>query len=83
MPKRRSAWRVTRDPSLFRYAFFISHVAEDSAEVNEVAAAIHVISGRAGRTPLNCFLDVNSWTPGNVNSAVIKQYLLQSAHMVV
>jgi hypothetical protein len=66
-----------------RYAFFLSHVAEDSAEVQQLVSAIHAFSGRGGRTPLTCFLDVNNWPIGNENTRVIKEFLLKSAYCVV
>ena len=82
MAKQRPPWFVPRDADEVRYAFFLSHVAEDSEAVQQIASAIHAFSGRGGRPPLACFLDVNNWPIGNVNTSAIKEYLLKSAHMV-
>jgi hypothetical protein len=82
MAKPRPPWFVPCDAASGQYAYFLSHVAEDSAEVQQLAAAIQTLSGRGGRTPLTCFLDVNNWPIGNVNTSVIKEYLLKSAHLV-
>lgn len=83
MAKQRLPWFVPRDAGSLQYAFFLSHVGEDSEEVQQLASAIHTFSGRGGRTPLTCFLDVNNWPIGNVNTSVIKEYLLKSAHAVI
>lgn len=83
MPRRRSPWQVTRDPASVRYAFFLSHVAEDARDVEQLQSEIHAISGRGGRPALDCFLDRNRWPTGNVSSVVIREYLLKSWHMVV
>jgi hypothetical protein len=82
MVKRRPPWFVSRNPAAIQYAFFISHVGEDAAEVGRLKSAIEAYSGRGGRPPLTCFLDVANWTIGNENSVVIRKYLLKSAHMV-
>lgn len=76
-------WFVPFDASAVQYAFFISHVGEDAGEVKRLKSAVHGLSGRGGKPPLDCFLDVHDWTIGNVNRSVIKEYLLKSAHMVV
>lgn len=83
MAKQRLPWFVAREADALRYAFFLSHVAEDSTEIQQLASAIHAGSGRGGRTPLACFLDVNNWPIGNENTSVIKEYLLKSAYCVV
>lgn len=83
MAKQRPPWFVPRNAASVRYAFFLSHVAEDSAEVQQLASAIHAFSGRGGRTPLTCFLDVNNWPIGNENTSVIKEFLLKSAYCVM
>src|SRR5256885_1200538 len=82
MAKRRAPWFVPHDPASVQYAFFLSHVGEDAAEVAQLKSAIEAHSGRGGGTALACFLDVQNWPAGNVNSAVIREYLLKSAHMV-
>lgn len=83
MAKRRPPWFVPQDSSGVRYAFFLSHVAEDSEELQQLASLIHAFSGRGGRVPLTCFLDVNNWPIGNENTSVIKEFLLKSAYCVV
>ncbi|HTU93806.1 MAG TPA: toll/interleukin-1 receptor domain-containing protein [Gemmataceae bacterium] len=83
MAKQRPPWFVPRDAASVRYAFFLSHVAEDSEEVQQLASTIHAFSGRGGRTPLTCFLDVNNWPIGCENTSVIKAFLLKSAYCVV
>ena len=82
MAKRSPPWFVRRDTTLPSYAFFISHVGEDAAEVASLKAEIEAYSGRGGRRPLVCFLDVHNWPIGNVNSGVIREHLLRSSHMV-
>ncbi len=83
MAKQRPPWFVPRDTASVQYAFFLSHVGEDNEEIQQLASAIQALSGRGGRTPLTCFLDVNNWPIGNVNTSAIKEYLLKSAHVVV
>src|SRR5262245_45655321 len=82
MPRRASPWTVRRDPDVLRYAFFISHVREDAEEVARLKAEIVGYSGRGGRPPLACFLDLHDWSIGNENSSVIRLNLLESAHLV-
>jgi hypothetical protein len=72
---------VPRDPQAIRYAFFLSHVAEDSAVVADLKGHIERYSGRGGRPALSCFLDLENWPGGNVNSGVIKDFLFRSWHM--
>jgi hypothetical protein len=83
MAKQRPPWFVPREADAVRYGFFLSHVAEDSAEIQQLASAVQTFSGRGGRTPLPCFLDVNNWPIGNENTSVIKEFLLKSAYCVV
>ncbi|HBI41711.1 MAG TPA: hypothetical protein DDY78_02510 [Planctomycetales bacterium] len=82
MPKRRPDWFVAQDPASICYAYFISHVGEDGDEVKELKQEIEALSGRGGRTPLDCFLDRHNWPGGNENTAVIQQYLLKSQYML-
>jgi hypothetical protein len=82
MPKKRPPWYVRRDPAAIHYAFFIFHVGEDADAVGELKTAVDAYSGRGGRPPLTCFLDVQNWPGGNVSSEVIREYLYQSAHMI-
>ena len=83
MAKRRPEWFVSSDAAAARYAFFISHVGEDAAEVKELKAEIQALSGKGGRTPIDCFLDRHDWPGGNNNTAVMRDHLLQSRHMVL
>jgi len=73
---------VRRDADSLRHAFFVSHVAEDEAEVVQLKAEIEAYSGRGGRAPLTCFLDVQNWLKGNQSGMVIRESLRRSAHMV-
>jgi len=82
MAKRTPPWYVRRNAPPFRYALFIAHVAEDAGAVAQLKAEIDAYSGRGGRAPLSCFLDVHNWPIGNVNTAAIRENLLQSAHLV-
>jgi hypothetical protein len=82
VPKQRPPWFVRRDPAFVRYSFFISHVGEDSKDVKQLKAEIEAYSSRGGRPPLSSFLDVQNWPGGNENSEVIRDYLLQSGHVV-
>ncbi|HEX5271607.1 MAG TPA: toll/interleukin-1 receptor domain-containing protein [Gemmataceae bacterium] len=75
-------WSVRRDADSLRHAFFVSHVAEDEAEVVQLKAEIEAYSGRGGRAPLACFLDVQNWLKGNLSGMVIRESLRRSAHMV-
>jgi hypothetical protein len=83
MAKRRPKWFVPQDPAAVRYGFFISHVGEDASEVKELKSEIQALSGRGGRTPLDCFLDMHDWLSGNDNGDVIRRNLLAAQHMVV
>lgn len=83
MTRRRSPWSVARDRSQLRYAFFISHVAEDADEVRQLQAAILSVSRRGRSEPLTSFLDVEDWPLGNPNNGVIRDCLLKSAHLVL
>jgi hypothetical protein len=75
VPRRAPPWSVRRDTDSTRHAFFVSHVAEDEAEVVQLKAEIEGYSGRGGRPPLTCFLDVQNWLKGNRNGMVIREYL--------
>jgi hypothetical protein len=83
MAKQSPPWFVPRNKDSIRHAFFLSHVAEDSAEVKQLASSIHAFSGRGGRTPLTSFLDVNNWLIGNENTSIIREYLLKSAYCAI
>jgi len=83
MPKRRPKWFVAQDPAAIRYAYFISHVGEDADDVKELKNEIQALSGRGGRTPLDCFLDRHDWPGGNESTAVIQEYLLKSRRALV
>jgi hypothetical protein len=83
MPRRRlPPWYVRWDGAERRYAFFVSHVTEDAAEIKALTAAIVATSGRGGRAPLACFLDKHNWLVGNDNPTTIRDCLLQSQHMI-
>jgi hypothetical protein len=81
MAKRRSPWHVERDSARLSYAFFISHVAEDSDAVRTLKAEVAGLSGR-GRAALTCYLDLHDWETVNEPSRVIRDNLLQSEYMV-
>ena len=80
--QKRPAWYVPRPETDPPYAFFISHVAEDAPDVQQLKVEIEAYSGRGGRAGLRCFLDVTTWPGGNENSEVIREALLRSEHMV-
>jgi hypothetical protein len=82
MSKRRSPWHVELDSARLSYAFFISHVGEDAAEVRSLKAEIAGLSGRGGRRELSCYLDLHDWEAGHEPGRVIRDYLLQSEYMV-
>ncbi len=82
MPPAQFEWTVLR-PAAPRYAFFISHVGEDSRDVIRLKSEIIAQSGQGGQTPIDCFLDLQNWQIGNENSTVIRASILQSAHMVI
>jgi len=80
--RRSLPWFVRRDVTTHTHAFFLSHVAEDAAEIADLKAAIEGYSGRGARTSLRCFVDVQNWQIGNDNGTVIRDRLLHSDHMV-
>jgi hypothetical protein len=82
VPKKLSPWRVAYDLQPHDFAFFISHVNEDAAEVAELKAAIQGASGR-GRRSLDCFLDKHNWELGNPNKRVIRDNLMKSDHLLL
>jgi hypothetical protein len=82
LARKRSPWFVPHDRTKCDFDFFISHVQDDQQEIVDLKRNIEEISGRSG-TPLRCFLDVHNWEIGNVNGGVIRQYLLNSAHMII
>lgn len=65
-----------------KYAFFISHVGEDSAEASQLKNEIANISSRGGRPPLDSFLDVYNWPLGNDIRVAIRENLRQSQYMI-
>ena len=69
-------------PSRRKYAFFISHVSEDSAEARELKTEIANLSSRGGRTPLDSFLDVYNWPLDNDIRGAILENLHQSRYMI-
>jgi hypothetical protein len=53
--------------------------------VAQLKAEIDAYSGRAGRggrPPLDCFLDIHNWDTAKLNTAVMRQKLLESTHIV-
>jgi hypothetical protein len=82
MDPRRPPWHVERE-GLPEFAFFISHVAEDSDAVVELKSQVVAISGRGGRPPLACFLDVQAWPVATNISEVIKEFLINCEYMIV
>jgi hypothetical protein len=64
------------------YAFFISHVTEDAEDAKKLKAEIQGISGRGGRPAVDCFIDKHNWLAANENTAVIREFLVKSAHML-
>jgi hypothetical protein len=76
-----SPWQVSLHPSP-QFAFFISHVAEDTEDVKQLKAAITAESGRGGQPGLACFLDCENWETGNENGWVIRDYLRKSEFML-
>ncbi len=82
MEERRPPWYVERDWSARRYAFFLSHVQEDSASLTLLQSEVAALSGRGGGETLDSFLDINRWLIGNLNSEVIKESLLHSEYLV-
>lgn len=79
---KRPPWFVRQELDVTSYAFFVSHVNEDSAEIRQLKAEINAYSGRGGRPSLDCFFDVHNWPTANLNTAVIREYLLKSDHML-
>jgi hypothetical protein len=71
MPRRRPAWSIDFDLTSCLYAFFLSHVAEDAADVARLKAEIAAASGRGGRPALQSFLDLHDWQERNESGAVI------------
>src|SRR6266446_3463245 len=81
MGKPHGPWKVSSYPNP-PFAFFISHVAEDTAVVKQLKSAIAAQSGRGGQPGLTCFLDCDNWQIGNENGSVIRDYLRQSQFML-
>jgi hypothetical protein len=81
MAKARPPRHDARQPAQ-QYAFFISHVAENTEEVSKLKAEIARCSGRGGAVELSCFLDRHNWEIGNDNGWVIRDKLLRSEFMV-
>lgn len=77
----RSNWYINRRPP--RFAFFVSHVSEDNADVIRLKAEIHALSSRGGAGGLTCFLDDHDWPPGGKSLQVIRDAMLESEHFVL
>ena len=82
MRGRHPPWYIECDRALLQYAFFISHVSEDTDQVRKLKSKIASISRRGGGEALDCFLDFDCWLKGNVSSEVIKESLLKSEYLV-
>ena len=72
----RPPWYIESSETDYHYAFFISHVLEDTDQVAELRNQITSQSGRGGRRTPDCFLDIDRWLKGNTNSQVIRESLL-------
>src|SRR5438874_1319754 len=81
MPQRLPPWFVSLEPSP-NYTFFVSHVNEDATEVAQLKSEITAYSGRGGRPGMTSFIDFHNWPIGNLNTAVIRDYLRRSSFMV-
>jgi len=79
----RPPWYIESSETDYHYAFFISHVLEDTDQVAELRNQITSQSGRGGRRTPDCFLDIDRWLKGNTNSHVIRESLLRSEYFVV
>lgn len=83
MARKKWPWRITVDRSKCEYAFFVSRVSEDSAEVVQFRDAIIKAFKAAGGLALQpCFLDVHDWDVGNPPTAVIRRKLAASQFFI-
>jgi len=80
---RRWPWQTRIDRAKCEFAFFVSHVAEDSREVVALAQALAAEFQSAGGLPIQpCFLDINDWEHGNPPKAVIRKKIATSQFFV-
>jgi hypothetical protein len=80
----RRVWHLELPPpAQLKYAFFLSHVGEDKDTVLALKAEIERRSTSAGGIGLRCFIDIYDWQSWNDLTAVIRDDLSCSAHMVI